>query len=315
MTTGLRPSTTTSATLGLTLVTAVWGSTFFLIKDVLVVLPVLDFLAVRFVVAAAVMVVVFWRPLRALDGRAWRRGAALGVVYGVAQILQTWGLETTDASVSGFITGMYVVLTPVLGAVLLRQRTPATTWVAVALATTGLAVLSLRGLAVGTGELVTLASALVYALHIVGLGAWSTQRDALGLSTVQMLAIAAVCVAGAAPGGVVLPPDGASWAAVLYMALVAGAGALIVQTWAQAHLTATRAAIVMTTEPVFAAVFAVLLGGESLTARLLAGGSLVLLAMYVAELGPRLAARRAGRRAREPLAVEDPPSEALHHEP
>lgn len=304
------PSTgrvTLLATLGLSVVTAVWGSTFFLIKDVLIVLPVTDFLAVRFVVAAAVMVVLFWRPLRRLDARAWRRGGCLGLVYGVAQLLQTQGLATTPASVSGFITGMYVVLTPVLATVLLRQRTPTSTWVAVGLATTGLAVLSLRGLAVGSGELVTLLGALVYALHIVGLGAWSTQRDALGLSTVQMIVIAGVCLTAALPGGVELPPDGGTWAAVLYMALAAGAGALVVQTWAQAHLTATRAAIVMTTEPVFAAVFAVLLGGESLGPRVLLGGALVLAAMYVVELAPR--------RHRRTSAALDPPAEALHHEP
>ncbi|HZI96689.1 MAG TPA: DMT family transporter [Actinomycetales bacterium] len=294
------------ATLGLTAVTAAWGSTFFLIKDVLAVLSVLDFLAVRFVVAAVVMVVAFWRPLRRLDARAWRRGALLGLVYGVGQILQTQGLETTDASVSGFITGMYVVLTPVLAALLLRQRTPASTWLAVGLATGGLAVLSLRGLAVGSGELITLVAAAVYALHIVGLGAWSRHSDALGLSTVQMLVIAGVCLLGAADG-VEMPPDGATWLAVLYMGVVAGAGALVVQTWAQAHLTATRAAIVMTTEPVFAATFAVLFGGESLGPRVLLGGALVLAAMYLTELAPR---RRQGI-----SAALDPPAEALHHEP
>ncbi|MFZ5869499.1 MAG: DMT family transporter [Actinomycetota bacterium] len=303
-----RPRTEVAATLGLTAVTAVWGSTFFLIKDVVTVLPVADFLAVRFWVAAAVMGVAFWPHVRRLDARAWRRGLALGVVYGVAQLLQTWGLAHTSASVSGFVTGMYVVLTPVLGALLLRQRTPATTWLAVALATAGLGVLSLRGLAVGFGEAVTLASAAVYALHILGLGAWSTQRDALGLSTVQMLAIAVTCTGAALPGGVVAPPDAESWGAVLYMAVVAGAGALVVQTWAQAHLAATRAAIVMTTEPVFAAVFAVAFGGESLGPRVLAGGALVLAAMYLAELGPR-------RARREVTAALDPPAEALHHEP
>jgi drug/metabolite transporter (DMT)-like permease len=297
-----------ASTLGLTAVTAVWGSTFFLIKDVVTVLPVADFLAVRFWVAAAAMLVLFARPLRRLDARAWRRGLALGVVYGVAQLLQTWGLEHTSASVSGFVTGMYVVLTPVLAAVLLRHRTPPTTWLAVGLATAGLAVLSLRGLSVGFGEAVTLAGAAVYALHIVGLGAWSSHRDAVGLSTVQMLGIAATCTVFAVPDGVTLPSGGGQWAAVLYMALVAGAGALVVQTWAQAHLPATRAAIVMTTEPVFAAVFAVLLGGERLGPRVLLGGGLVLAAMYLVELAPR-------RRRRQVLAAADPPAEALHHEP
>jgi drug/metabolite transporter (DMT)-like permease len=307
-----RANGTLLATLGLTGVTAVWGSTFFLIKDVLEHMPVLDFLGVRFAIAAVVMVIAFWRHLRRLDARAWRRGALLGLVYGVAQILQTAGLATTDASVSGFITGMYVVLTPLLGALLLRQRTSAATWLAVVLATAGLAVLSLKGLAVGTGEALTLASAAVYALHILGLGAWSTQRDAVGLSTVQMIVIAVVCLGSASTDGVTLPPTGGAWVAVVYMALVAGAGALLVQTWAQSHLTATRAAIVMTTEPVFAALFAVLFGGEVLGIRVVFGGALVLAAMYIVELAPRLAERR---RAAALTAAQDPPAEMLHHEP
>jgi drug/metabolite transporter (DMT)-like permease len=153
----------------------------------------------------------------------------------------------------------------------------------------------------------------VYALHILGLGAWSTQRDAVGLSTVQMIVIAIVCLGSASTDGVTLPPTGGAWLAVVYMALVAGAGALLVQTWAQSHLTATRAAIVMTTEPVFAALFAVLFGGEVLGIRVVFGGALVLAAMYIVELAPRLAERRS--RAPAVTAAQDPPAEMLHHEP
>jgi drug/metabolite transporter (DMT)-like permease len=108
------------------------------------------------------------------------------------------------------------------------------------------------------------------------------------------------------PDGVTLPADGGQWASLVYMALIAGAVALWAQTWAQSHLTATRAAIVMTLEPVFAALFAVLLGGEVLTARMLLGGALVLAAMYLVEL--------LGRRTPVVSAEEDPPAELLHHE-
>jgi drug/metabolite transporter (DMT)-like permease len=212
---------------------------------------------------------------------------ALGLVYGLAQILQTVGLDHTAASVSGFITGMYVVLTPLLAGLLLRQRIGRVAWAAVALATAGLAVLSLRGLALGYGETLTLLCAALYAVHIVGLGAWASSRDAFGLSVVQMATIAAVCAVAAVPGGLALPPDGGAWAGVLYTAVAAGALALLVQTWAQAHLSATRSAVVMTMEPVFAGGFAVLLGGESVGVRLLLGGALVLAAMYLAEVGAR----------------------------
>lgn len=289
----------TAAAALLVSVTAIWGSTFVMIKDVVRDLPVLDFLAERFVIAAVVMVVAFWRPLRRLRPVQVRQGVVLGVVYGLAQILQTYGLANTSAAVSGFVTGMYVVLTPVLGVLLLRQRASGAVWAAVLLSATGLALLALRGFAVGGGELLVLGSALLYALHIVALGAWSGARDALGLATVQMIAIAVLCAAAAAPGGVTAPATTGSWLAVLYTALVAGAGALVAQTWAQAHLTATRAAVIMTMEPVFAAVFAVALGGERLTARMVGGGLLVLAAMYVVELTPgRTSAPRARRRPR-----------------
>jgi drug/metabolite transporter (DMT)-like permease len=290
------------ATLGLLSVTVAWGSTFFLIKDAVASMPVTDFLALRFVVAAVVLVAIAPRAARRLSRVARRRGVVLGVVYGLAQILQTAGLQHTSASVSGFVTGMYVVFTPLLAGLLLRQHVGRVAWVAVALATVGLGVLSLRGLAVGYGELLTLAAAAGYALHILGLGAWTTARDAMGLAVVQMATIAAVCSVAAVPGGLTLPPDGGAWFGVLYTALVAGAFALVVQTWAQAHIPAVRAAVIMTMEPVFAGLFAILLGGESLTLRIVLGGGLVLAAMYLAELGQVHRGRAAATEVPHPSA-------------
>ena len=290
MTTVLAPRRTSSSTLavvGLLAVTAAWGSTFFLLKDVVDRIPVTDFLAVRFALAAAAVWLIAPRAMARLTPTERRHGMLLGLVYGGAQILQTVGLQTTSASVSGFVTGMYVVFTPLLGAVLLRARIGRTVWFAVGMATAGLGILSLQGFAIGGGEALTLVSALLYAAHIVGLGAWSSSRSALGLTVVQLLTITAVCSVGALPGGLVLPQRGGDWAVLVYMALIAGALALVVQTWAQAHLPATRAAIIMTMEPVWAGLFAVLLGGERLGPRVLLGGGLVLAAMYLVELGPR----------------------------
>lgn len=294
------------ATLLLITVTAVWGSTFFLIRDLVEHVPPADFLAVRFAIAAVAMGIVFRRQTLALTRQDVVTGVGLGVLYGGAQLLQTVGLAHTDASVSGFVTGAYVVLTPLFAAALFRERIAGSTWLAVGLATTGLAVLSLRGLSVGYGEALTLAAAGLYALHIIGLGRFSQPHTATGLATVQAAVIAVVCGIGAVPDGVTLPADGGQWASLVYMALIAGAVALWAQTWAQSHLTATRAAIVMTLEPVFAALFAVLLGGEVLTARMLLGGALVLAAMYLVEL--------LGRRTPVVSAEEDPPAELLHHE-
>lgn len=275
------------ATLALIAVTAAWGSTFFLIKDLLDRVPTLDFLAVRFAIASAAMVLVAPRALSRLSAESRRHAMVLGGLYGIAQILQTAGLAHTAASVSGFITGMYVVFTPLFAAVLLRTRINRMTWTAVALAALGLAVLTLQGVAIGFGEAITLVAAGLYALHIVGLGAWSRPQEAMGMSIVQLMVIAAVCFVATAPDGIILPATRADWLSLVYMALVAGAAALFVQTWAQAHLSPTRAAIIMSMEPVFATVFAVAAGDEILTGRLLVGGVMVLGAMLLVELSPR----------------------------
>ena len=292
----------TVATILLVALTAVWGSTFFLIRDLVQTVPPADFLAVRFTIAAVLMVAIFWRPLQALARRDWVISAALGSLYGMAQILQTFGLAHTDASVSGFVTGTYVVLTPVFTALLLRERVPASTWYSVLLATAGLALLSLNGFAVGLGEGLTLGAAALYALHIVGLGRLSTPSRATGMSAVQMLVIAALALIAAVPDGMIWPSGVGPWSAVIYMATAAGVLALWAQTWGQAHMSATRAAIVMTLEPVFAAGFAVAFGGESLGWRMIVGGALVLAAMYTVEL--------VGRRPDDTT----PPAEVLHHE-
>jgi len=277
------------AAVALLAIAACWGSTFFMIKDLQERVSAVDFLAVRFAIATVALFVIFPRAVRALSADARRRAVVLGGLYAGGQIMQTIGLAHTAASVSGFITGMYVVCTPLLAAVLLRSRIGALTWFAVALAMAGIGLLTLRpgGLDFGYGETLTLVAAVVYALHIVGLGAWSTPTEAMGMSIVQLAVITVICTIGAVPNGIGLPTTGVDWLRVFYMALFAGALAMAGQTWAQAHLSPTRSAIIMSMEPVFAAFFAVLAGGESITSRLLIGGGMVLSAMLIVELMPR----------------------------
>ena len=274
----------TAALLG---VTACWGSTFFLIHDLLARVPTLDFLAVRFAIASVTLVALAPKALGRLTRQSRRQAVVLGCLYGVAQILQTAGLAQTPASISGFITGMYVVATPVFAALILRSRVGVLTWVAVLVAMAGLGVLTLSGFSIGYGEALIFVAALLYALHIVGLGAWSDARQTLGMAIVQLIVISVICLVCTAPNGLVLPHRTGDWVSMVYMAVFAAAAAMIGQTWAQAHLPATRAAIIMSTEPVFAAMFAVLLGGESATVRMVFGGILVLAAMVLAELTPR----------------------------
>lgn len=277
-------------------VTAVWGSTFFVVKDAIERLPVTDFLTWRFALASLAMLALRPRALAGLAPGGLRAGVLLGLALGAGYLLQTLGLQSTPASVSGFLTGMFVVLTPLFAAVLLRTPPAALAWVAVAVATVGLALLSLRGLSAGTGELLTLGCAAAFALHIVGLGEWAGRFDTYALAVVQLLTTTALCALVALPGGLAVPPDAGVWGALALTSLAATALAYVVQTWAQTHLAPTRTAVVMTMEPVFALAFAVSLAGEVVGARTLAGAGLVLVAMLLTELGPRKGAEGARER-------------------
>ncbi|MDQ1684481.1 MAG: hypothetical protein QOC82_1218 [Frankiaceae bacterium] len=271
----------------LVLVCAIWGSTFVVVKDAVERMPVMDFLAWRFAIAALVMAALRPRAVAALSPVARRRGVLLGLALAAGYVAQTFGLERTPATVSGFITGLFVVFTPLCSGLLLRQRVDAASWAGVGLATAGLALLSLHGLSVGTGEAITLLCAIAFALHIVGLGQWSTPQDAYGLAVVQLATVAVVSIPAAAPESLAPPPDAGVWGAILLTALAATAFGFFVQTWAQAHLAPARAAVVMTMEPVFAGIFGVTVGTDRLGPRTIVGSLLVLVAMLLVELGPR----------------------------
>ncbi|MDQ1746360.1 MAG: hypothetical protein QOD07_623 [Frankiaceae bacterium] len=275
------------AVLTLLFVCVCWGSTFVVVKDAVERMPVMDFLAWRFAIAALVMAALRPRAVAALSPAARRHGVVLGLALAAGYVAQTFGLERTPATVSGFITGLFVVFTPLCSGLLLRQRVDRASWGGVALATIGLALLSLHGLAVGTGEAITLLCAVSFALHIVGLGQWSTPQDAYGLAVVQLATVAVVCIPAAAPDSLAPPPDAGVWLAVLLTSLLATAFGFFGQTWAQAHLAPARAAVVMTMEPVFAGIFGVTLGTDRIGPRTVVGSLLVLTAMLLVELGPR----------------------------
>jgi drug/metabolite transporter (DMT)-like permease len=292
-----RSRTELLAFLALLAMTAVWGSTFFLIKEAVTRIPVADLLAIRFAIASVALGLIAAPRLR-MSRPVIISGALLGLLYGAAQILQTAGLAHTAASVSGFLTGLYVVATPLLTALILRRRITRLTWLAAVLATVGLGVLALHGFTLGYGELLTVVSAVIYAGHIVALGRFSAPETALSLSLVQLIMITLVSAAAAfwptagSDAGVQLPSSVHDWLVVLYLALIASAVTMVLQTWAQAHIEPSRVAVIMAIEPVWAATFAVALGGETITPRMIIGGLAVVSAMYlVARPQRRIAAR------------------------
>jgi drug/metabolite transporter (DMT)-like permease len=280
------------ASVALVGVTAVWGYTFLVVQDAVASMPVMDFLAWRFVVASVVMIALRPTCLRNVTRLELLRGVGLGTILGLGYIAQTYGLRYTSAASSGFITGMFVVLTPVMSWILLRRKTNRNTWMVVALATVGLALLSLNGWSVGIGELLTLGCAIFFAIHIVGLGEWSSQYQPYAFSLLQIGAVAVISLIAATPGGIAVPPDPGVWEVVGITGVLATAVAFFVQTWAQSLVSPTRAAVVMTMEPVFAGLFAFVIGGNQLTLRTIGGTACILAAMLIVNLKSARSATR-----------------------
>jgi drug/metabolite transporter (DMT)-like permease len=262
-------------------VAAAWGLAFVTMKDAIERQSVNNFLFTRFTLAVVVMVVIRPQVVKKLNKDLLLRGSMAGVFLGFGYIFQTLGLERTGAAITGFITGLYVVLTPLLASFILKERISRFVWLCIFIATIGLALLSVQGFSVGFGEMLVLMSAIFFAAHIIALSKWSPGRDVYAMTVVQLTICALMAGIASIPEGYSAPPDRGVWAVVVFTAVFATAVAFIIQTWSQAHISATKVAVILTMEVVFAALFAVIFGGEVLTLQVLLGGSLVLLAMYL----------------------------------
>lgn len=265
-------------------VTAVWGWTFLGVKDAVLKMPVMDFLAIRFSIAAVTLILLRPKAISKISRRQSWHGIILGVLLGLAYITQTFGLQITSPATAGFITGMAVVLTPIVAWLVVKEKIRFVTWVAVGLATIGLALLSLQGWVFGKGELLVLLCAFCLAGHITGLGKWSSLHETYGLAMIQITVAALICLAAAAPGGIVAPPDFTVWITVGVTAILATSVAFVVQTWAQKLISTTQTAVILTMEPVFAGIFATTIGGEVLTPRSIVGAVCVITAMLIVQL-------------------------------
>lgn len=263
-------------------VSAAWGLAFVVMKDAIERQTVNNFLFGRFVVAVVVMILIRPQCINLFNKDLLLRASAAGLFLGSGYILQTLGLKLTGAAITGFITGLYVVFTPLIAAIVLKARISLITWGCVGVATLGLALLSLQGWSIGLGELLVLGSAFAFGAHIIALGKWSSGRDAYAMTVVQLAMCAVLTgIASALEGGYQLPPDNGVWATVIFTAVVCTAVAFVIQTWSQAHMSTTKVAVILTMEVVFAAFFAIVFGGETLTLQKALGGVLVVIAMFV----------------------------------
>jgi drug/metabolite transporter (DMT)-like permease len=269
------------APIALLLVSAAWGLAFVVMKPAIERQSVNNFLFTRFLMAVLVMILIRPQVLKFLTKDLLLRGLAAGFLLGGGYICQTVGLANTGAAITGFVTGLYVVLTPLFAGLIFKERVSKNTWFYVFMATVGLALLSLKGWSIGFGELMVFFSAIAFAAHITALSKWSAGRDVYAMTITQLTMCAAMTGVASAFEGYSGPPDSGVWAVVVFTAVFATAIAFIVQTWSQAHMSATKVAVILTMEVVFAAFFAIIFAGERLTLQAALGGILVVTAMYL----------------------------------
>jgi drug/metabolite transporter (DMT)-like permease len=302
-------------TLALVAVAAVWGSTFVLVKDAIASYPVYSFLGLRFAIACVAFVALFPTTVRLFDRATLRAGLLAGVFLTLGYVLQTLGLARTSPSKAAFITGMFVVITPFMQAVLLRRVPRWTAWVGVGCSVIGLWLLS-GGAGSGgwnTGDTLVLGCAVAYSAHMIVLGSMASDLDARPVTLVQLATCAVVCgCVGAFTERPGLPASADVWIALLVTGVVASAIAFAVQTYAQKHLSPTRTALILIMEPAFGGLFGWLLAHEVLGLEGWAGAGLILAGMAVSELLAVVTSRRGERRAMEP-SLEGPPVPVIEH--
>ena len=251
--------------LGLLAVTAVWGVTFVQVKDAVAIYPLFAFLTVRFALASATLAPVAAGRLRGLGKDGLRAGAILGTLLAAGFALQTAGLERPTVSSTGFITGLYVLLTPLFALVLFRVRIPSQVWGGVALALVGLALLSGVEAGSSTGDLLVLASTAAQALQIVMVERYANRFDAVALAFLQTaVAFALFLAIAVALGDLSVPRGWTVWSALIVTAVFASAFAYLIQIWAQRRISATRIALIFSLETVWAGLFGYLLAGDRL---------------------------------------------------
>jgi drug/metabolite transporter (DMT)-like permease len=268
-------------------VSAMWGISFVWMKDILDQQDVYSFLTSRFIVAAAAMIALKPKIIRQFSRELVSKGLIIGMALGSGYIFQTLGLERTTPAITGFITGLYVVATPLLASIFLKERLTKVMWSYVFLAVLGLGILSVKGWSVGVGEIFVLISAILFAVHIILLGSWSKNFDAYALTVMQLIGCALLASVPATLNGYVAPPDNQVWGVILFTAIFATAFAFVIQTWSQARISTTKVAVILTMEVVFGALFSVMYGMEPFTWRLALGGGMVLIAM-LAIVQPRV---------------------------
>ncbi|KAB3534777.1 DMT family transporter [Alkaliphilus pronyensis] len=274
------------ADLALLGVTVVWGSSFVLTKGALDYLPTFNFLAIRFIIAAFLSSIIFYKNMLSIKAETLKYGVLIGVVLFAAYALQTVGLNYTSASKSGFITGFSVVIVPVLSALLLKRPPHKEAIVGVILAIIGLGFLTIDStLLLNKGDFYTLIAAIMFALHIITVGKYTVMVDSIAMAIIQIAVVGVLSLfVTLSVENPIIPKGFDIWSSILILSMLATSGAFIIQNAMQKFTSPTHTALIYTGEPVFSAMFAYLLLGERLTGQGIFGSILILAGMLISEL-------------------------------
>ncbi len=263
----------------------VWGAAFVLMKDAIKQQPYMDFLATRFTIAFVAILLLRPSVSTKFEKGDIRYGALLGAVLAFGYITQTIGLELTTAATSGFLTGLYVVFTPLLAWLFMRQSVARRVIVGVVVAMLGLAIFSgvASDVQFQVGQLWLVACAIFYAVHILLLGKHGIGRSAYRFAMLQIGWVAVVTWAFALVDGYQVPPNFGVWFELFFTAILSTVIAFWVQTWAQTLIDPARVALIITSEVIFTALVAVAVGQEPVTFAMVMGGGLLFAAMLIVE--------------------------------
>lgn len=280
-------------------VTAVWGATFPVVKNATDLsaggVPTYWFLAARFLLATLLLSLIFWRRLRNISTSTWASGILLGLFLFSGFAFQTFGLAYTSSAKAAFITGLCVVIVPVLAVVWLRRKPTPGSWMGVLAATAGLGLLSLNSNLLPTyGDMLVFLCAISFALHIAGVSRYAGSHDSVALAVIQVGTVGLLSgLLHLLEKGTLAPGvDGVGWwtgpsqvvMAIIICGVLATAAAFLLQNVLQPYTTPTHTALIFSAEPVWGAIFAFLLAGELLTPQGYVGAALILSGMILAEV-------------------------------
>ncbi len=275
----------------LALVALVWGTTFVVVKQAITQISAMYFLSLRFSLASLCLLILFLPAFRRLPKQqlvsGLRGGLLTGLFLWTGYVLQTFGLHYTSAGNSGFLTGLYIVLVPVIGAIVYRQKPSRREIFGVALAAAGMVLMTIPAsgslLSINFGDLLTIGCAVAFAFHLLVLGHFSKRESVEAVALGQLACAAVLSTASLAVEKPVVHWTTDVLIAIVLTAVFATALAFALQTWGQKYTTATRTALIFALEPVFALVTARVFG-EPLRLAAVLGGSLILAGILAVEL-------------------------------